>query len=65
MFHLKKEYIMIDLLVLGAVAVAALCDSDSKKSNATKKTNKRKERRARRNDSWLDAAWFHDHNQSL
>ena len=50
---------MIDLLVLGAVAVAALCDSDSKK------TNKRKERRARRNDSWLDAAWFHDHNQSL
>ena len=56
---------MIDLLVLGAVAVAALCDSDSKKSNATKKTNKRKERRARRNDSWLDAAWFHDHNQNM
>ena len=56
---------MIDLLVLGAVAVAALCDSDSKKSSTTKKTNKRKERSARRNDSWLDAAWFHDHNQNV
>ena len=56
---------MIDLLVLGAVAVAALCDSDSKKAKANKKPNKRKERKSRRDDSWLDAAWFHDHNQNL
>lgn len=56
---------MIELLAFGAIAVAALCDSDSPKSNATKKVNKRKKSRSRRDDSWLDAAWFHDHNQNI
>lgn len=55
----------MELLLLGAMAIAALCDSASSKPNENKKPKKRKSRSSRRDDSWLDAAWFHDHNQSL
>ena len=39
--------------------IAACDDSSSKKSR-----KKSYRRRYKKNDSWLDAAWFHDHGQT-
>lgn len=30
-----------------------------------KNKSKKKARKSRRNDDWLNAAWFHDHGQSI
>lgn len=49
----------MDLILLGLMTMAALDGSKSKKD---KKSYKRK---AKKDNSWLDAAWFHDHNQKL
>ena len=29
------------------------------------KSDKKKRRQRRKDDSWLDAAWFHDHGQRI
>lgn len=50
----------MDILLLGLMAMAAL--GDNKK---TEKKKKKSGKNYRKNDSWLDMAWFHDHNQSL
>lgn len=55
----------MDLLLLGLIAIAAL-DGDSKSDKKNNKSNKKSRRRkSKKDDSWLDAAWFHDHNQNL
>ena len=51
----------MDILLLGLIAVAALTDDNSK----SKKKRKSYRRNVKKYDSWLDAAWFHDHNQKL
>ncbi len=51
----------MDLLLLGLMTMAAL-DGGSKSKKNNKKSYRRK---AKKDNSWLDAAWFHDHNQNL
>ena len=51
----------MDLLLLGLITMAAL-DGGSKSKKKSKKSYGRK---TTKDNSWLDAAWFHDHNQSL
>jgi hypothetical protein len=41
--------------------IAAAFGDDS----GSKKSRKKSYRRYKKNDSWLDAAWFHDHDQRL
>jgi len=50
----------MDLILLGLMTMAAL-DGGSK----SKKNKKSCRRKAKKDNSWLDAAWFHDHNQNL
>ena len=50
----------MNLLLLGLMTMAAL-GGDSK----SKKNKKSYRRKAKKDNSWLDAAWFHDHNQNL
>lgn len=49
----------MDLLLLGLLAMAAF-----EKKPAKKKVRKYY-RRPRKNNDWLDMAWFHDHNHHL
>lgn len=51
----------MDLLLLGLMTMAAL-DGGSKSKKNNKKSYRRK---TKKDNSWLDAAWFHDHNQNL
>ena len=51
----------MNLFLLGLLAMAA-CDKSSKPK---KKGKKSYSRRVKRDNSWLDAAWFHDHNQRI
>ena len=39
--------------------IIAACDDSS-----SKKSRKKSYRRYKKNDSWPDAAWFHDHGQT-
>lgn len=50
----------MDLILLGLMTMAAL-DGGSK----SKKDKKSYKRKAKKDNSWLDAAWFYDHNQKL
>ena len=50
----------MDLFLLGLITMAAL--SGEAKTEKKKKSYRRK---SKKDDSWLDAAWFHDHNQRL
>lgn len=43
----------------------AAADEANKNYNRRRKYSGKKHRKSYRNDSWLDAAWFHDHNQKL
>ena len=40
--------------------IAALLDDHDKP-----RSKKKKSYRSKRNNDWLDQAWFHDHNQSI
>ena len=51
----------MDLLLLGLITMAARYGGSKAKKN-NKKADRRK---AKKDNSWLDAAWFHDHNQNL
>lgn len=50
---------LFDLLLIASLGLTVLSDNSKYESKT------RKNRRNRKNDSWLDAAWFHDHNQRL
>lgn len=52
----------MDLFLLGLMAMA-VCDKGSNSKKKDKKSKKRKT--TRKNNSWLDAAWFHDHGQHI
>ena len=52
------------LLLLGLILMGVLGD-DNNSSNSRKRSRKSYSRRSRRDDSWLDYAWFHDHNQNI
>ena len=53
----------MDLLLLGLMTMAAL--DNSSKSKKKGKNKKSYNRRTKKDGSWLDAAWFHDHGHSI
>ena len=53
------------LLLLGLILMGVLGDNDNSSSNSRKRSKKSYSRRSKRDDSWLDYAWFHDHNQNI
>lgn len=48
-------------LIIFMMILCALFDDHDKKPNRRKKSY----RRYKKDSSWLDNAWFHDHSQSL
>ena len=52
------------LFLIGLLAMAAF-GGDSNGNKNRKKSKRSYSRRTRRDDSWLDAAWFHDHGYSI
>ena len=60
---------MIELAILGLVTWAAIDDcskfSRNNKNNKSDRKKKTYRRKTRKDDSWLDAAWFHDHGQDI
>ena len=51
------------LLLIGLFLMGVLGDDNN--SNSRKRSKKSYRRRSKRDDSWLDYAWFHDHNQNI
>lgn len=47
------------------VFILAILAADESNTGAPRRSSRRNRRRGRKNEGWLEQAWFHDHNQRL